>query len=288
MAKLSTDINPANVSVGQTWKYVPKGRKDSEQFVQYVVEELRHDMAICTIVITCFDMDNPPGTQVPIPLTAFQNGDHWSLVKDIDWSLMKDFERPPSTAMPALSSDRKALVRQGVSLILQALDVSKDDRNFKDTPERVAKVYQELFWSGTPKFTCFPETHDQLIIIRDHICYTLCPHHLLPVRFTIHAGYIPDGQVLGASKIPRIFDLINRSPLMQETATEQFADTLFEHTGRLGCGVIFEGEHACMRMRGIRSHRAVMTTSAMRGRLMEDARARQEFLDLVVHSSRRQ
>lgn len=187
--------------------------------------------------------------------------------------------------MPASSCsniERKAWVEEGVKLILQALGVDMEDRNFATTPERYAKFIEETFWGPQPTITTFSETHDQMVIMRGHECWTLCPHHLLPVRFEFAAAYIPSGEVLGISKLARLFDEINTVPLMQETATDLLCNRLFDLTGRMGAGVVMRGEHLCMKMRGIKSP-ADMVTSKLKGVLSSNPQARNEFLQFVAH-----
>ena len=178
--------------------------------------------------------------------------------------------------------DRETLLKTGVSFILQALDVPLEDRNFKDTPQRYANFIKELFWSPKPSITTFPEQHDQMVILRGHECWTLCPHHLLPVRFNFAAAYIPRGSVLGVSKLARLFDEVNTMPLMQETVTDLLCEKLYELTGSMGAGVVMRGEHLCMKMRGIKSP-ADMVTSKVLGVISSNPQARNEFLQFVAH-----
>jgi len=175
------------------------------------------------------------------------------------------------------------LIQEGARLILRGLDVDLEDRNYVGTPQRYAKFLLEMF-DNKPALTSFPEKHNQMIVLTGHECWTLCPHHLLPVRFIMHAAYIPRGQVLGVSKIARMFDVVNTQPLLQETATEEIVELLFNETGEMGAACILEGEHLCMKMRGIKSQGTV-TTSAMRGVMMSNPQARSEFLQLVAHRS---
>jgi GTP cyclohydrolase I len=188
----------------------------------------------------------------------------------------------PTYASGITHIDRPAQIAEGVRLILEALGVDMEDRNFKRTPERYARFIEDLFWSPRPSITTFSETHDQMVIMRGHECWTLCPHHLLPVRFEMAAAYIPKGEVLGVSKLARLFDEINTMPLMQETATDRICERLFELTGSMGAGVIIRGEHLCMKMRGVKSP-ADIVTSALRGVLSSNPQARSEFLQFVAH-----
>jgi GTP cyclohydrolase I len=178
--------------------------------------------------------------------------------------------------------ERSEMLSEGVSLILKAMGVNLEDRNFADTPERYARFIENLFWQDAPTISTFVEEHDQMVIMRAHECWTLCPHHLLPVRFEMAAAYIPGGTVLGVSKLARLFDEINRLPLMQETATDVLCKRLFELTGKLGAGIVMRGEHLCMKMRGIKSPADIITSKLM-GVLSNNPQARQEFLQFVAH-----
>ena len=185
-------------------------------------------------------------------------------------------------AHKSLAPSRSKQVEQGVSLILQGLGVNLNDRNFKGTPQRYAKFIQELFWAPRPNITAFPEDHDQMVLIRNHLCWTLCPHHLLPVRLDISVAYIPKGSVLGLSKLGRLFDEINTEPLMQETATDALCERIYNETGRMGAAVVMRGNHLCMQMRGIKSINSDAVTSKLLGALRENPQARQEFFHLVA------
>jgi GTP cyclohydrolase I len=170
----------------------------------------------------------------------------------------------------------------GVELILEGLGVDVQDRNFKTTPQRYAKFIKSLFWSPRPVITTFQEQHDQMVIMRNHECWTLCPHHLLPVRFELAVAYLPRGEVLGVSKLARLFDEINTMPLMQETATDLLCERIFDLTGRMGAGVVMRGEHLCMKMRGIKSPADIVTSKLM-GVMSGNPQARNEFLQFVAH-----
>ena len=180
-----------------------------------------------------------------------------------------------------VGKDRKNLIREGVQLILTGLGVDVNDRNFQETPQRYADFIEGIFWSPRPRVTTFPERHDQMVIMRNHTCWTLCPHHLLPVRLEMSAAYIPRQEVLGISKLARLFDEINTVPLMQETATDLLCEKLFNLTGEGGAGVVLRGEHLCMKMRGIKSPADIITSKLM-GQLRENPQARAEFLGFVA------
>jgi GTP cyclohydrolase I len=170
----------------------------------------------------------------------------------------------------------------GVQLILEGLGVDLKDRNYIKTPWRVLELYRELF---NKKFTFPPvyeERYDEMIIMRHHQTWTLCPHHLLPVHLDISVAYVPNGGVVGLSKLCRIAESVLNKPAMQESITHDIADALMKNINPtpLGAGCIVRGEHLCMRMRGVKTSGSVVT-SAMRGVLLQKPEARAEFLALA-------
>jgi GTP cyclohydrolase I len=179
----------------------------------------------------------------------------------------------------------KDLVIQGVALILEGLVGPEwtSDRNYEDTPQRVANFYEEMFHERNFQLTSFQEKHDQMITLRHHIEYTLCPHHLLPVRLDISCAYIPTESVLGLSKLIRLIQTHLEEPILQETITDSLADELMKIDSLhppLGAAVLVYGDHACMQIRGARTTGDV-ATSAMRGVFFSNRSSRDEFLDLV-------
>ena len=179
----------------------------------------------------------------------------------------------------------------GVQYILEGLGINwKEDENFKATPNRVANTYMELC-SGLYKQdvielilkTTFPCDYDEMIAVTDIDTVGICPHHLMPVRYKIHVGYIPseDGQVLGLSKIPRLVCLLAARPILQEQLTADIADIFEEHLQPLGVIVVVNGGHSCMQCRGIKQDNSQMITSAVRGIFKDEGPPKQEFLSLV-------
>lgn len=179
----------------------------------------------------------------------------------------------------------------GVQYILEGLGINwKEDSNFKTTPNRVANTYMELC-SGLYKQdvielilkTTFPCDYDEMIAVTDIDTVGICPHHLMPVRYKIHVGYIPseDGQVLGLSKIPRLVCLLAARPILQEQLTADIADIFEEHLQPLGVIVVVNGGHSCMQCRGVKQGNSQMITSAVRGIFKDEGPPKQEFLSLV-------
>jgi GTP cyclohydrolase I len=156
-----------------------------------------------------------------------------------------------------------------------------------DTPKRVEKALAFLT-SGyaadvdaTLNNALFNVDYNEMVIVRDIDFYSLCEHHLLPFFGKCHVAYIPQGRVLGLSKIPRLVDIFARRLQIQERLTNQIAETLREKVDPLGVAVVMEATHLCMAMRGVEKQNSVATTSAMLGVFREDARTRMEFLELI-------
>ena len=161
-----------------------------------------------------------------------------------------------------------------------------------DTPKRVEKALAFLT-SGyaadvdaTLNNALFSVDYNEMVIVRDIDFYSLCEHHLLPFFGKCHVAYIPQGRVLGLSKIPRLVDIFARRLQIQERLTNQIAETLREKVDPLGVAVVMEATHLCMAMRGVEKQNSKTITSAPRGISREDARTREEFLSLA-HGGRR-
>ena len=163
-------------------------------------------------------------------------------------------------------------------------DIGRD--GLKETPARVIRMYKELFsgYSEDPKkyFKLFDSNgyHD-LVTVANIDFYSLCEHHILPFMGRVHVAYIPDGKVLGLSKIPRIVDIFARRLQVQERMTRQIADLIRDLLHPQGVGVVVEALHLCMMMRGVQKHNARMTTSAMHGAFRANLATRQEFLENI-------
>jgi GTP cyclohydrolase I len=157
----------------------------------------------------------------------------------------------------------------------------------KETPRRVAELYEELTrgyhqdpWEIVGE-SIFPVDSDSMLVVKGIEYYSLCEHHMVPFFGHVHVGYIPAGKVIGASKIPRIVDLYAKRLQLQERMTEEIARFLEEAIEPLGLGVVVEGYHLCMAMRGVRKQDARMVTSAMKGSFRKDVRTRTEFLQFI-------
>jgi GTP cyclohydrolase I len=195
------------------------------------------------------------------------------------------FEYAPVTPLLSEPFHPRAMnlhtIKGGVRMILDGLGVDPGDHNFAATPERVAAVYAELFTPSETGWSVFDEDYTDLVMIRDHVFYTLCPHHLLPVRLTAAVSYIPNGKVIGASKLIRMVHEVNLYPMTQERLTAEIIasiEKLTQGTSR-GEAVLLVGEHDCFRMRGVKSS-ASMVTVKFKGEYDTPER-RGAFLDLV-------
>ena len=173
-----------------------------------------------------------------------------------------------------------------VGKILQELGVDLTDQNFLETPWRVAKMLRYFFRDDKDKVVLdvekkvFPTTNDQIVLIKGIECFGMCPHHLLPIRYRVAIGYVPNKKVLGLSKLPRLAMAVCSYPKLQEDATREIADVIEKLIGQKGIMVIMWGEHGCMRCRGIEM-KAEVVTSECRGIFREDGNAKDEFLKLL-------
>lgn len=175
----------------------------------------------------------------------------------------------------------KIAVEIAVTNLLIAIGEDPQREGLLETPKRVAQFYKEwLEYNKEPKFTAFPATYSNMVIIKDIPFYSLCEHHLIPFTGKAHIGYIPDGKILGLSKVVRILNKYARRLQIQERLTDEIADELERSIGATGVMVVIEAEHLCMSMRGVRTPGAKTITSAIRG-VFEENVVRNEFLKLV-------
>jgi GTP cyclohydrolase I len=175
-------------------------------------------------------------------------------------------------------------IEDAVTKILNAVGEDPQREGLQFTPRRVARMYHELLGGYTmePKAiingALFEVQYDEMVIVRDIEFYSLCEHHMLPFMGRVHVAYIPDGKVLGLSKIPRIVDMYARRLQVQERMTRQIADFLRDLLKPQGVAVVVEAMHLCSVMRGVKKQNARMTTSAMHGAFRANLATRQEFL----------
>ena len=185
----------------------------------------------------------------------------------------------------------KEKIRLAAISIIEAIGENPSRQSLRDTPQRIAEMYAELF-SGIdidPKnelMIGFEEGHHEMIVLRDIPFYSMCEHHLLPFYGVAHVGYIPseDGRVVGVSKLARVVEICARRPQLQERMTRQIADAIFEALHPDGVAVVVRAEHLCMTMRGIKKPGANVVTSAVRGTFRSKIATRSEFLSLISGS----
>jgi len=174
-----------------------------------------------------------------------------------------------------------------VRSILKLIGEKPEREGLEQTPRRVAKAW-EFLTSGygqdvreVVNKAVFTEKYDEMVIVKDIDFFSLCEHHMLPFYGKAHIAYIPNGKIIGLSKIPRIVEVFSRRLQVQERMTQQIAETLFSVLQPDGVAVVIEARHLCMMMRGVEKQNSVATTSAMLGSFREDERTRNEFLKLI-------
>lgn len=199
-------------------------------------------------------------------------------------SMYDDDFRVPEESRKGMDLER---IEKAVREILIAIGEDPDREGLLETPNRVARMYGEVF-SGLHRdiskdIKVFTETgNDEMILIGDIPFYSMCEHHLLPFHGKAHVVYVPrNGKILGLSKVARIVDTLSRKPQLQERLTSEIADTIQKAVDAMSVCVVIEAEHLCMTMRGIRKPGSKTVTSAMRGGCRSDARTRSEALALI-------
>ncbi len=182
-------------------------------------------------------------------------------------------------------------IERAVREILAAVGEDPDREGLLETPARVARMYAEMF-SGLhadpavhlQKF--FTEKYDEMVLVRDISFNSMCEHHMLPFHGKAHVGYVPNGRVVGLSKLARVVDVVSRRPQVQERMTETIADLLVNELDVRGVAVVIEATHSCMTMRGIRKPGSVCVTSAMKGLFRSNLSSRSEVMTLIYGDSR--
>ena len=192
-------------------------------------------------------------------------------------------EHAGETALAGENGTFERLVREMIELLGE--DPTRD--GLRATPARVAASMQWLTRGYGMSVedvigdAVFEEKHENMILVRDIEIYSLCEHHMLPFFGRAHVAYLPDGRIVGLSKIPRVVEVFARRLQVQERLTDQVADALCRVLKPLGCGVVIEAYHLCMMMRGVEKQNSKTVTSALRGTFRSDARTRDEFLRLA-------
>jgi GTP cyclohydrolase I len=183
----------------------------------------------------------------------------------------------------------KAKIEKAVAAIIEAIGEHPKREGLVGTPKRIADMYAEVFGGinedpGEELRVGFEEGHQEMVILKDIPFYSMCEHHFLPFHGLAHVGYIPNGRVVGASKIGRVVEILARRPQLQERLTTQIANTIVSVLEPKGVAVVIQAEHLCMTMRGVKKPGSNIVTSAMRGLFQKNPLTRSEFLLLIQGS----
>jgi GTP cyclohydrolase I len=185
----------------------------------------------------------------------------------------------------------RARIERAVREILIAVGEDPDREGLRETPARVARMYEELL-SGlhsdpkTHLAKSFTEKYDEVVLVRDISFCSVCEHHLMPFMGKAHIGYMPDGKVIGLSKLARVVEAVARRPQVQERMTEEIADLLLSELDARGVAVVLEATHTCMTVRGVRQPGSLCVTSAMKGIFRSNLSTRSEVMQLIYGGQR--
>jgi GTP cyclohydrolase I len=210
-----------------------------------------------------------------------QSADRGSLAGELD-------EAAPSKNSRPVDLPR---IERAVREILAAVGEDPDREGLRETPARVARMYQELF-SGLhtnprvhlQKF--FTEKYDEMVLVKDIAFNSMCEHHMLPFIGKAHIGYIPSGRVVGLSKLARVVEEVSHRPQVQERMTEEIANLLIDELQVKGVAVVIEASHSCMAIRGVRKPESICVTSAMKGTFRSNLSSRSEVMQLIYGDRR--
>jgi GTP cyclohydrolase I len=177
-------------------------------------------------------------------------------------------------------------IRKAVRLLLEAIGENPKRDGLRETPDRVARMYEEIFGQGEqdPHVALskqFDEQHHEVVLVKDIPFFSMCEHHLMPFFGKAHVAYIPNGRVVGISKLARVVEAFARRPQVQERMTSQIADIIDEQLKPDGVAVVCEGIHTCMTMRGVKKPGSAVITSAMRGGFRKRVSTRTEIMALI-------
>jgi len=177
-------------------------------------------------------------------------------------------------------------IRKAVRLLLEAIGENPKRDGLRETPDRVARMYEEIFGQGEqdPHVALskqFDEQHHEVVLVKDIPFFSMCEHHLMPFFGKAHVAYIPNGRVVGISKLARVVEAFARRPQVQERMTSQIADIIDEQLKPDGVAVVCEGVHTCMTMRGVKKPGSAVITSAMRGGFRKRVSTRTEIMALI-------
>ena len=177
-------------------------------------------------------------------------------------------------------------IQAAVREILLALGENPDREGLRETPDRVARMYEEMFSGlrqnpGIVLQKTFTEKYDEMVLVKNISFESMCEHHLLPFFGKAHIAYLPNGRIVGLSKLARIVEILSRRPQVQERMTQELADLVMDELTPRGVGVVIEASHTCMAIRGVRKTDSMCATSAMRGVFQTNLSTRSEFMALI-------
>lgn len=188
-------------------------------------------------------------------------------------------------------SDKNREFEEAVKVLMRHVGEDPDREGLVGTPDRVRRAFEFMFggYEQDPKAilekAMFTSSNDEMVLIKDIEFYSTCEHHILPIIGRVHVAYIPDGKVVGLSKIPRVINVFARRMQIQEQLTEQIADAIMETIAPKGVAVVVQARHMCMEMRGVEKINSTTTSSALRGLFKKDEKTRNEFFSLINSSS---
>jgi len=186
-----------------------------------------------------------------------------------------------------LSQSKDAEFENAVKSMMLHVGEDPSREGLLETPSRVRKAYEFIYggYKEDPKeilsSALFTSSNDEMVLIKDIEFYSTCEHHLLPIIGRVHVAYIPDGKVVGLSKIPRVVNVFARRMQIQEQLTEQIADAIMDAIAPKGVAVVVVARHMCMEMRGVEKINSTTTSSALRGLFKRDEKTRSEFFSLI-------
>ena len=177
-------------------------------------------------------------------------------------------------------------IKEGVKLLLEGIGEDINREGLKDTPDRIARMYAEVFGgmyedASEHLHKVFTVDNNEMVLEKDIVFYSMCEHHLLPFYGKAHVAYIPDGKVVGLSKLARTVEVYARRPQIQEQMTGQIADAIMEHLAPKGAMVVIEAEHMCMTMRGVKKPGSKTVTYACRGEFAENESLQNRFYQML-------
>lgn len=194
---------------------------------------------------------------------------------------------PPLVSEEVVMSDAQQKIASAVANILEQIGEDTGRQGLLKTPERVAKAYGYLTKGyeedagAIIRGAMFDESYSEMVLVKDIEMYSLCEHHMLPFFGKAHIAYIPNGRIVGLSKLPRVVDVFSRRLQVQERLTIEIRDCIQETLQPVGVAVVIEAQHLCMQMRGVSKQNSMTTTSAFSGEFLENDKTRKEFFSLI-------